>query len=147
MKFNWGTGIVITFALFFIGLAIIVVIAMRQRNDLVMEDYYAQELKHEEQIDRERRTAAMPEHVKAFIANGMVTVSFPRTMQSDGVSGTLVFYRPDDERKDFALPIALDSANSQYIPVNVLRTGHWRLKVRWKYDKREYYQEEGVIVP
>ena len=47
----WPLGIVITFVLFFCGMASVVVIAATHREDLVSDNYYEQELKFQNQID------------------------------------------------------------------------------------------------
>ena len=47
MKLNWGKGIFITYALFFVMIMSVVVYMSSLDVNLVTEDYYEKELKHQ----------------------------------------------------------------------------------------------------
>ena len=146
MKFNWGTGIVVTFALFFLGLGVVVWIAMSQRVELVREDYYAEGLGHEKQIDRERRSAALGERVAIAAGAEGVTVRFPAALDRAALGGRIEFYRPADERRDFSVAVAPGADNRQLVPAASLEQGLWRVKLRWTYMGKEYYDEDAVMI-
>jgi hypothetical protein len=52
MKFNWGTGIVLSFIIFAASILMIVLFPFNQKADLVSDNYYEREIKFQEQIDK-----------------------------------------------------------------------------------------------
>ena len=52
LQISWGTGIVIAFAIFMAVTVSTAVYMMNQDVNLVADDYYDQEIKYQQQIDR-----------------------------------------------------------------------------------------------
>jgi hypothetical protein len=146
MKFHWGTGIIIVFVLFAAGIALMVTISMRQSVDLVTDDYYDRELRHQDQIDRSARTAAMGDSLRIAATPSELTIRFPASYLHRTVSGTVSFYRPSDRRLDVAIPVSLDGSASQVLPLTSLERGVWKMKLEWTVDDISYYREEAVVV-
>ena len=67
MKFNWGTGIVLAF-IGFISFIMYFVVNMntdkKLDHDLVTEDYYKQELKYQNDIDKEKNAKTLTTNLK-----------------------------------------------------------------------------------
>ena len=67
MKFNWGTGIVITI-IAFIAFIMYFVITMSTDNayshDLVTDKYYQEELNYQEEINAEKNAKKLSENIK-----------------------------------------------------------------------------------
>lgn len=146
MKFHWGHGLGVGATLFGAGLIVMVYISMSQKVDLVTDDYYAKELKYQEQIDRSKRTAGLHERVEITSGRESVWIKFPAAMEKTKLSGELNFYRPNDRKKDFVVSVTVDSTNVQTIQTSSMEKGLWRVKASWKYGGEEYYSEEAVIV-
>jgi nitrogen fixation protein FixH len=146
MKFHWGTGLAIVFLVFAAGILIMVRISMNREVDLVSNDYYQQELHHQDQIDSQKRSNELSEQPSVRATPGVVILQLPRTFSPDSTSGTLTFYRPADQHKDFVVALRLDSANTQLVPTSSLPKGLWRLKVRWAHQRRDYYHEEVFVI-
>jgi hypothetical protein len=146
VKLHWGHGLGVGVALFGAGLLVMVYISMSQKVDLVTDDYYPKELKHQEQIDRSKRTAGLHERVEITSGIESVWIKFPGAMERTKLSGELNFYRPNDRKMDFVVAVIVDSANVQTIQTSSLEKGLWRVKASWKYAREEYYSEEVVIV-
>ncbi len=73
MKINWGTGIVIAFALFitFILYFVFKVQSDSQYdNELVVEEYYKQELKFENQMEKEQNAIDMTDKINNKYISG-----------------------------------------------------------------------------
>ena len=143
IKFNWGFGILLSIILFMTASVIAVVIMMNKDVDLVSSNYYEKEVKYQQQIDTEKRTKELNENIKINILNKTLVVSFPDTA---GVTGELYFYRPSDYKKDFSVPISLDTNREQAVNVSNLLKGYWRLQVKWIMNKNEYYSEQPVYI-
>ena len=146
MKFHWGIGVAVVIVIFAIGVGILVYIASSQKVDLVSDDYYQQELNHQERIDETKRSADINKKVTVNISNSELKVIFPDFFQKGKLKGTNTLYRPSDRNNDIVIPLMLDSLNTQTILTTSFIKGLWRLKINWKYEKEKYYQEEVVII-
>ena len=146
MKINWGTGIVIVFVVFAVGILVMVRISMNREVDLVSDDYYRQELHHQDQIESEKRSKDLSEHPSISVVLGEVALKLPKSFSPDSTSGTLTFYRPADRHKDFSVKLRLNSTNTQLVSTSSLQKGLWKLKVRWVYHHQDYYHEEAIVI-
>ena len=146
MKWNFGTGVVIAFLVFAAGILLMVSISMNRELDLVSDDYYQQELKHQDRIESTRRANALPEQPAVRLSNSLVTVKLPKRFASGGTAGILTFYRPADRKSDFTIPLQLDSTGTQQVQASSLLKGLWRVKVRWTSQHQDYYHEEPIMV-
>jgi hypothetical protein len=123
-----------------------VLVSMNREVDLVAEDYYQQELKHEEQIQSAKRTTPFRDSLRVRLVGSSLLCTLPSVFSPDSTKGTLTFYRPADRKKDFTVPLVLAEGNSQAIDVSTLERGLWRVKVRWTYRDEEYFREEAIII-
>jgi nitrogen fixation protein FixH len=146
MKIHWGTGLAIVFSIFAVGILIMVRISMNREVDLVSDDYYQQELLHQDQIESERRSNDLSERPSIRVASGDVALKLPKCFSPDSTSGTLTFYRPADRHKDFVIKLRLDTSNTQLVPTSSLQKGLWKLKVRWAHHHQDYYHEEAIVI-
>jgi len=146
MKFHWGTGLAVVFLIFAVGILIMVRISMNREVDLVSDDYYQQELRHQDQIESQRRSNELSEHPSIRVTPSQVSLRLPRTFSPESTSGTLTFYRPADQHKDFVVALKLDSTNTQFVPTSSLQKGLWKLKVRWEQHRQDYYHEEAIVI-
>ena len=145
-KFNWGTGILITIIVFMIITISTVVFLMNQDVDLVATDYYNKGIQHQEQIDRLKRTNSMDEVVQINPENGFVRLVFPKSFTQKNFSGTIQFYRPSNSKKDFSLPISIDTTAQQIVSTQNLEKGYWTVKLNWIQDSVEYYKESSFVI-
>ncbi|MBI5475451.1 MAG: FixH family protein [Ignavibacteriales bacterium] len=146
MKFNWGFGIALVIVIFAAGVGVLVYIAASQKVDLVADDYYDQELKHQNRIDESKRSSDLKKKIEVRAANSELKIIFPDSFLSREITGSIMLYRPSDRKSDIMLPLVLDSANIQTILTPSFQKGLWRAKIMWEYEKEKYYQEEVVII-
>jgi hypothetical protein len=144
MKFNWGTGIVISFIIFAAAIFLIILFPFNQRIDLVTKDYYDNELKYQEQINKVDRTALLDERIVINQNSKELDIKFPITYRK--VYGEIIFYRPSDERRDFSISINADSTGSQSVNIGSLLPGLWRVKVQWNMNNLQYYYEKNIMI-
>lgn len=144
----WPVGLIIFFIIFIGYIVGYVVFASMQRMDLVRADYYDQEIRFQQQIDRVQRTAPIlsAAAVRYDFKSGLVTVSLPPGVQNSEVTGTISFYRPSDASLDHDVQLAPDESGAQTVSVQSLRTGLWRVRLQWKNAKQDYYFEKRVII-
>lgn len=143
---RWGVGLVIAFLAFAAGVVVMVVVSMNREVDLVADDYYQQELRHEQQIQSTRRTDALGDSLHVHLVGTSLLCTLPSVFNPDSTQGTLTFYRPADRKMDFVVPLLLTQGNSQAVDVGTLERGLWRIKVRWTFRQTEYFKEEAIII-
>ena len=145
-KFSWGTGIVIAFVIFMGGIITIAVYLMNQDVNLVADDYYDQEIKYQQQIDRIKRTKKLDTKNIITFNGTTVNVTIPISLLNRDLTGEIYFYRPSDENIDIKIPLHTDSLGVQVIPVSGLEKGSWTVKVNWLTGKKEYFVEKHIFI-
>ena len=146
LKFNWGTGIFISIAIFMIITIVLTVIFMNRRVDLVTNNYYEKTLTYQTQIDSYKRTADLKEKVSFNYADNKINVSFPNSFLNEVNDGKLYFYRPSDSRKDFTVPIRLDKKGSQIVNTTKIDKGYWKVEIQWTMNNQNYLMEKSVLI-
>ena len=145
MKISWGAKIAATYIFFVIAVLVLVVIFMNQDVGLVTKDYYAKEIKYQDQIDKENRTKELPEQLNINLEAGMIKLSFQKFFRPTEIGGTIQFYRPADKTKDFAVNIALDSTHTQSLSATNLEKGLWKIQVDWNAKGNTYFNEKIIM--
>lgn len=144
--FNWGFGIAVSLVVFAIFLVVLLVVFSFKRFDLVSEDYYDREIKFQEQIDKKKRADALVENLKLVKDGLSYKLVFPQEFHYNSISGDVRFYRADNAKKDFLLPLAIDTSNTMVLPSAGMDAGLWKIIVVWQVDEESYYFEEKVII-
>lgn len=145
MKLNWGKGIFAAYTVFMIVVLGTVAFTTTVDVDLVADDYYEQEIKYQNEIDKKNRTNQLTEQVDVILEKENVKISFPKNSY-EYISGKINFYRPSDEKLDFSLDIKIDSTVSQIIPRGKLAKGLWKVKVDWRHFNQEYLNEKIIVI-
>lgn len=148
MKFNWGTGIVIGATAFTTFISVMVYKCVQQSFDLVSPDYYAQELKYENQITRINNTADLKDRfaVSYDQQNKMINLSLSSFVKESISGGTVVLYKPDNASADKIVDLILSDGGTQEIGASGLPPGAWDVKVSWSSGGNEYYQKERIYI-
>jgi hypothetical protein len=144
MKISWGTGLLVGIIVFVIISLSMTVIFMTQDVHLVTDNYYEKTLSYQDEIDKQNRTKALDEKVKILFNGKMVNIIFPSEYLIGNISGEIYFYRPSNPSLDFRIPLLLNENGNQFIPVERIEKGFWRLKIDWLMSENAYYYE-GVI--
>ena len=147
MKINWGTGIVIAFAAF-IAFIMYFVINMstnkKYDHDLVTEDYYQEELLHQQEIDKEINSKSMSQKVTWIKTNDGIVIRFPEDLDFSQIQGKVFLYRPSNKKLDSEIVISL-SNHEMLIPKTQLLDGRWNLKIDWEYKGKAYMLKEQLV--
>lgn len=148
MKINWGTGIVIAIVAF-MSFILFLVIKMSTNNDyehdLVVKDYYKQELKFQEEIDKANNLKNLKSEFTIQTIGDNIVVNFPKELKIENIKGHFIFYRPSNEKIDFMLPIEL-SSHQWVFPKKNLISGRWNLSIDFRHDNNAYLYKEEIIL-
>ncbi|MFB9054072.1 FixH family protein [Formosa undariae] len=146
MRINWGTGIIIAFVSFIAFILYFVVNMMigdRFNYELVVEDYYKQELGLQDEINKEKNAQLLTENLSWKQTNEGILIQFPENINENQISGTVSLYRPSNKLLDFEVPITLTN-HTLLIPEANLVDGRWDLKVDWKNNSSSYLYKQSL---
>jgi FixH len=145
IRFNWGTGIGLSYAAFALATIGFVVFAMGRPVVLVRADYYAESLRQDQRMQAVRNARDLGPGVSVTLTSGRdVLVSLPRD-QARIAHGIVTLYRASDAAADRVLDLALDADGRQHVSLTGLAAGRWVVQLLWTAGGREYYFEEPVM--
>lgn len=140
---DWGKGIVLVLITFGILMGTLVTICVRQDDlHLVVQNYYEEEVKYQEHIDRVINTHLLEHEILVFDSQlKIVDLHLPV-----GAKGTLHFFRPSDARLDKKMEVNITDSNANSIDVKELKAGYWKVKLTWSESGKDYYQEKNITI-
>ncbi|MNF72474.1 hypothetical protein D3C84_544540 [compost metagenome] len=148
MKINWGTGIVIAFALFMSFILYFVFEVQsnsKYDNDLVVEEYYKHDSHFQEEMARIQNAHDLQQKPSIVYNAEGVKVAFPANFESDKIKGNILLYRPSNKKFDFNTQIALTNS-ALLIPKDKLVKGRWDVNMEWQYNGTKYLTKEVIYV-
>ncbi|KQO22536.1 cytochrome C oxidase Cbb3 [Flavobacterium sp. Leaf82] len=148
MKINWGTGIVIAFALFMTFILYFVFEVQsnsKYDNDLVVEEYYKHDSHFQDEMARIQNAHDLAQGPSIKYTESGVKIAFPATFENDKVKGNVSLYRPSNKKFDFETQIALTNS-ALLIPQKKLIKGRWDVNMEWEYKGTKYLSKEVIYV-
>lgn len=144
MQISWGFKITVLYVGFVILILSLVAMAMRQKIDLVSTDYYEQELKYQDKINKIDRTLGLEKPLAWEVEQGSITLRFPEQFKGQKINGSIYFFRPSDVALDKIVVIPADTSGIINISTGELKKGLYKMQLNWDVNKKEYYNE-GII--
>ncbi|HSP41160.1 MAG TPA: FixH family protein [Gillisia sp.] len=144
IKISWGTSIVIaivSFMTFILYLVITMTTNQEFNHDLVIEDYYKQELLFQDQMAREANSHTLARDIEVEKTSEGMLVDFPPELDPTLIQGKIMLYRPSNKEQDFNIPIQLNE-KQLLIPASLLEAGRWNIIIDWSYDEEKYYYKK-----
>lgn len=145
MKINWGTSIVIAFALF-IGFILFFVVKSHQKqnkHDLVSEEYYKEELKFQDEIDKQTNVKNLEERFNVINSETGIEIQFPTQFTNDNIAGKVIMARPSNKALDFETNISLTN-HKMTLPKSNLVEGNWNLKIEFTSEGVPYLYKKSI---
>ncbi|NHE56148.1 FixH family protein [Cyclobacterium plantarum] len=138
---NWGNGIVLVFVVFVAIMATMVTICMKQDDlHLVTENYYEEEIKYQEHIDKVSNSLESSKEAMSFDAQAkMLDLNLPV-----GAKGELHLFRPSDARMDKKIDVNIKDTEVNTVDLNSLSPGYWRVKLSWERDGVGFFEEKKI---
>jgi hypothetical protein len=144
----WPIGIVTAFVLFVTGIASLVVMSTREKVELVSPDYYEQELRFQDQINRRERAQALQGQVRVSYdaAQRVLTLALPVAHAAAHAAGEILLYRPSAAGQDRRVALELDAQGRQTLDARALSDGLWWVRVTWRAGNEDFAFDEKVII-
>ncbi len=147
MRISWGTGIVLAF-IGFIAFIMYFIITMNVNDnydhDLVSEDYYGEELKYQNDINKLKNAKTLKTNISYKTSAEGLIINFPEDINYKDITGKMFLYRPSNKQLDFESAISL-SNSYLLIPDSRLVDGRWNIKIDWQYNGKSYLFKESIV--
>jgi len=115
-KFNaWPWAIVLVFLVFASGMIYVAVLFINNKPDLIVEDYYAAEVKFQEEINKIENANALEDGIQIDVKKDFIFLGFPETFNPDKTKGKVFLTRNDDAKMDKEWDLELDGNRQQAI--------------------------------
>jgi hypothetical protein len=144
MRINWGYKIAAAYLLFVAGIMFLVFKAGKQHFDLVTKNYYEEELKYQDVIDKKQNVAALSALPEIKYTKTSIAVFFPKDFENKIITGEAYLYCPSDARKDLRKHFDLKKLDFQWILPDSFR-GMYELKLSWISGEKSYYHGKKIF--
>lgn len=148
MKINWGTSIVIAFAIFMSFILYFVIKVQtdtKYDNELVVEEYYKNDAHFDDEMAKTKNNQDLSQKPIVTVGSAAIQIVFPTSFIPKNITGKVLFYRPSNKKLDFEVPISL-SGSSLLIPKTDLVGGRWDVNMQWQYNGKKYLTKETVYI-
>jgi hypothetical protein len=142
---NWGYRILIVYLVFVAGILFLVIRTSNEKTDLVTKDYYAKELRYQQQIDETGRTAALSAPVMYEVKGHELFIRFPKDFAGKKLSGDVLLYCPSDENKDIRQDFSVQDT-TVIVSLPVSGKGLYELHISWESEGTKYYFEKRINI-
>jgi hypothetical protein len=146
MKINWGTGIVIAFAIFITFILYFVLKVQsdsKYDNELVVEEYYKHDALFGDEMVRIQNAQDLAEKPTITSTVKGVSIVFPDVFSPEKIKGRVSFYRSSNKKLDFEVPI---SSATVLVLSKDLVPGRWEVNMEWQYDGKQYLTKETIYI-
>lgn len=142
---NWGHGILAVIILFVLGIGSMVYVSSRQKIEMMDDQYYERELKHQSLIDGEENLNKAHGHITIYDSTKYLVVHISENVTDSLQEGNLNFLRPADKRLDRNIEL-IPNNGVQLIPKSSLVKGNYNVRVSWTNGVAPYYKQLFVDV-
>jgi len=144
---NWGKGLALALIMFAGMMAWFVVMAARDPELLVTEQYYEQELVYQARIDDTERANALSTLVGFHADVDLVRLTFPPEFNGRRIMGELTLLRPHGLQGDRLVAVVSDTNGVFEAKDLDLIPGRYNALLQWSADGSTYYSETKLVVP
>ena len=146
LQLNWGRKIAIlysSFVIFMLGLAYM---ASGQKQELVSGDYYARELRFQEELNMKKLTQNLPVQPTWKVSDGNIAFTFPADMAAKGIKSTIILYKASNSKLDKAFEADIPADGKYTLPTQKVQPGIYKLILNWSAAGAEYRNEGNINI-
>ena len=140
IKWNWGTKLTLFIILFMGFIFVLVYFTTQNRIILVEKDYYPKGMKFQNRIDERKHALHLKDSFQIEQNKDFVVVSFPEINPD---TGTIVFFRHNDNLLDQTIKIRLNKESKMFFPVKDFKKGRYLVKFHWFEKEKGFYVEKS----
>jgi len=141
---NWGTRIAILYLGFVALILTLAFTCFGQNVELESKDYYAKELKFQDQLDATANANQLAGAISYSVINRSVQMNLPKKILTTDFKGSVNFFRPSDSSKDKI--IVLKNMETQILTDPGLIKGIYKMQVSFVSNGQPYYKEAIITL-
>lgn len=145
LRLNWGMKIAVLYGGFVALIMTLVIASSKQNVDLVANDYYEQELAYQDVINASKNQATLSKPLSIHADEQVLTIDFPKEHAVNEIKGSIHFYSPINEKWDKKVDIDTKTGSVVVARAELMNT-RYKVKVNWKADSKDYYQESEITL-
>jgi hypothetical protein len=141
---NWGKSIVLSFILFGTFIGVLVAVCLNQDTPLVSKQYYQDELKYDDQLQKINNTNQLPTKPEIKVDGNALHITYAHFAKIE--NGKIKLFRPSDATLDREFKVLSLSDSPQVFVLDNLKKGLYHAQFSWKQDNKEYYLEKTIVL-
>lgn len=142
---NFEKKITVLYLCFVALIITMVMMCFGQKVELVSSDYYAKELKFQDQITAVNNEKELNKSINHFFNKKTITLILDSNLMTANLQGTVTFFRPSDSSKDLKIKMNFKNGK-QIIDKNNLLRGVYKLQLNWTSNGKNYYKEDEIFI-
>tara|TARA_R110002050_G_scaffold297339_2_gene458623 strand:+ start:34614 stop:35063 length:450 start_codon:yes stop_codon:yes gene_type:complete len=148
MRFTWGHASIAIPVIIVVVFTSVLIRSMAddKKTELVTEDYYAQEIQFQDQIDHTKNALILKTDLLWKREGDQWILGLNGDFAPGELTGELTVYRPSDSNLDFKVPILLNEKGQMSIPNARFKNGKYQIQVKWNVAGKDCYLEKNIFI-
>lgn len=143
---SWGIKITMMY-LAFVGLILsLVITCFGHKSELEYKDYYARELKFQEQINASENAARLEIPIEHRVKGAYILVKIPKELLGGNFTGDVTFLNPSNSSNDKKLKLNPDAEGQQIIDGSTFAKGPYKMQIAFSSKGKNYYEENTITL-
>ena len=123
-----------------------VYLSMRQRNEVVDNNYYEREMKYQQVIDGKKNLLSLGDAVTIQNDGAIIKVAFPPSTVTQLDSGSIQFMKLSNAKDDKLIPMSSNKTALYQIPLSYIAKGLYKVRIDWSNEGTPYYHEQNFNI-
>ncbi len=140
---SWGIKITTLYLGFVAIILTLVFICFGHKTELEYKDYYAKELKFQDQIEARTNADNLQIPIEYMLFEQSVKITLPKEILTQGAKGTIEFLRPSDASMDKTIALHTDENGVQTIEAGFIK-GIYKMHIALKSGNKNYFKEAVI---
>ena len=138
---SWSVKIAVLY-LGFVGIILTLVFTcFRHKTELEYKDYYARELKFQDQLNASANAENLPVQIDYRIGDHSVEIIIPKELRKEGMTGSVHFMRPSDSSLDREFSLDVSENGSQLILDPSFVQGIYKMSISVTSEGKNYFKQ------
>ncbi len=144
----WPMAIIAYFILFGAFTAALVTFATRQKEELVSQSYYDEEIRFQTQLEKLQRTLPLNSQMAVGYdsARQSITIHLPVEHAQRVTSGHIRLYRPSDSSLDQEIKLGVNAAGIQELDAKPFKSGLWKVRLEWTVGGEDFFLDQPIVL-
>ncbi|MBS1651035.1 MAG: FixH family protein [Bacteroidetes bacterium] len=138
--------IIFVYTGFVILILSMVTLSSKQKVDLVSKDYYKQELDYQNKINAVENYNKLSEKIEYEISTEVIKIIAPTLFKDKKVTGKILFYCPNDAKKDKTILLNFSENNIVIISKKELAIGKYAMQFSLNDGATKYFTEYFINI-